>query len=175
METNTCQERRWPPTFLKPRLAKCALGDRESTVTEVTKRTLRNCPSCAAYGLYTSKDLTCLFHPNGQNGHRKRWSHLSSSRRMSSRSGHTHSSGTDTISKPLGHDGAKPEEAKWLCNKSPAENTGGHLAEATRHLSLKAASLICFKHFKGLPSSGSSRLCCFLKGLMLTSRLLTNG
>lgn len=34
LETNTCQERRWPPTFLKPQPAKGALGDRESMAAE---------------------------------------------------------------------------------------------------------------------------------------------
>lgn len=31
LETNTCQDRRRPPTLLKPQRAKGALGDREST------------------------------------------------------------------------------------------------------------------------------------------------
>lgn len=34
LETNTCQERRWPPTLLKPQPAKGALGDRESMGAE---------------------------------------------------------------------------------------------------------------------------------------------
>ena len=34
LETNTCQERRWPPTIPKLQTTKGALGDRESTAAE---------------------------------------------------------------------------------------------------------------------------------------------